>query len=367
VPPLEAWQKVFVSDETFLDSIHGKLGCITCHGGVSGTGGMEAHESVVADPASVEACGVCHADTVAANQDSLHTSLTGYLIVLTARSAPDKMPQIEEMMGNHCENCHTSCGQCHVSRPTSAGGGLSAGHQFKQIPPMNLTCTGCHGSRIENEYKGKNEMADGTMFPADVHFNPNGMSCFDCHSGDQMHMPVEDGATRYSGGQDPACQDCHGDVGSADDGNPQHSQHHLEDLSCQVCHSVAYKNCYSCHVQLSDEDVPFYRIEESEMDFAIGINPEQSESRPWTYVVLRHVPIDPDSFEFYGEDLLPNFDNRPTWVYATPHNIQRNTPQNASCASCHDNADLFLTQDRVAPGELNANLPVIVDKVPEGF
>ncbi len=26
---------------------------------------------------------------------------------------------------------------------------------------MNLTCTGCHGSRIENEYKGKNEGDQG--------------------------------------------------------------------------------------------------------------------------------------------------------------------------------------------------------------
>ncbi|MCJ7725856.1 MAG: hypothetical protein MUP76_05645, partial [Acidimicrobiia bacterium] len=64
------------------------------------------------------------------------------------------------------------------------------------------------------------------------------------------------------------------------------------------------------------------------------------------------------------DDLLPNFDARPTWVYATPHNIQRNTPQNASCGSCHGNAELFLTEDRVAPEELEANRPVIVIEIP---
>ncbi len=151
--------------------------CITCHGGVSGAKGMEAHEGVVREPDSVAKCAACHSEMVLADQSSLHTNLTGYLTVLTARSAPDKMPQLEEMMGNHCTTCHTSCGQCHVSRPTNLGGGLSAGHEFKQIPPMNLTCTGCHGSRIENEYKGKNE---GVR--ADVHWIKGGMPCSDCHT-----------------------------------------------------------------------------------------------------------------------------------------------------------------------------------------
>ena len=44
------------------------------------------------------------------------------------------------------------------------------------------------------------------------------------------------------------------------------------------------------------------------MGFKIGLNPKQSEERPWNYVVLRHVPIDPDNFAFYGKDILANFD-----------------------------------------------------------
>jgi thiosulfate/3-mercaptopyruvate sulfurtransferase len=120
---LEAWEKVFVSDETFVESVHGMQGCITCHGGASG---MEekgaAHEGVVREPDSVEACGPCHADTVATDANSLHSNLTGYMKVLTARSTPDKIPQLEEMMDKHCATCHTSCGQCHVSMPANLGG-----------------------------------------------------------------------------------------------------------------------------------------------------------------------------------------------------------------------------------------------------
>ncbi len=40
---------------------------------------------------------------------------------------------------------------------------------------MNLTCTACHGSRVNDEYKGKNKDADGKLIKADVHYNPGGL------------------------------------------------------------------------------------------------------------------------------------------------------------------------------------------------
>jgi hypothetical protein len=87
------------------------------------------------------------------------------------------------------------------------------------------------------------------------------------------------------------------------------------------------------------------------------------------YTPVRHVPIDPDAFSFYGVE-LENFDAVPTWAYATPHNIQRITPQTESCLSCHENDDVFLTADAVAPEERGANAGVIVESappMPEGF
>jgi thiosulfate/3-mercaptopyruvate sulfurtransferase len=330
---VEAWQKVFIDQETFSTTIHGRYGCITCHGGVGGTNDKEAaHENVVREPTSAEACGDCHPDQVATDAQSLHTNLAGYTTVLAARSAPEKMAQLQVMRENHCDNCHTTCGQCHVSRPTNLGGGLLEGHTFKQIPPMNLTCTGCHGSRIEDEYKGQNEGVK-----ADTHWIKGGMPCFTCHSADELHGAVGEFNHRYDGPPMPSCQDadCHPDVAQGD-GIQQHTVFHFEALSCQVCHSTTYKNCYSCHVAQED-GVPFYKIEPSVMDFKVGHNPRQGEDRPWKYVPVRHVPIDPESFAYYGEDLLPNFDALPTWKYATPHNIQRNTPQTETCDACHGN------------------------------
>jgi len=100
------------------------------------------------------------------------------------------------------------------------------------------------------------------------------------------------------------------------------------------------------------------------MTFLIGQNPRQDENRPYEYVPVRHVPLAPTSFEYYMDNALPDFDALPTWAYATPHNIQRNTPQNESCEACHGNADIFLTADKVKPEELAANQAVIVESPP---
>ncbi len=83
-------------------------------------------------------------------------------------------------------------------------------------------------------------------------------------------------------------------------------------------------------------------------------------------MLLRHVPVTQDIFGFYGEDMLPDFDAVPTWKYATPHNIQRETEQNSECTNCHGNAELFLTAEDVLPEELDANQSVIVPEVPAG-
>jgi hypothetical protein len=113
-----------------------------------------------------------------------------------------------------------------------------------------------------------------------------------------------------------------------------------------------------------DSGNPFFRTEGTYLTFLIGRNPLQNDERPYEFVPVRHIPVAPASYEYYGEDLLSNFDALPTWAYATPHNIQLNTPQNASCDACHGSPDYFLTEDKVNPGEITANQNVIVVSPP---
>jgi thiosulfate/3-mercaptopyruvate sulfurtransferase len=194
-----------------------------------------------------------------------------------------------------------------------------------------------------------------------MHGQPD--NCQECHEGPEANQPIPPDH-RYAGVQNPSCEACHVTVATGQDDILMHQQH-AGDLSCQVCHSVAYTSCDGCHVAISDlTGNPFFRTESDYLTFMIGKNPRQSYDRPYEYVTLRHIPIAKTSYEFYGDNLLPNFDALPTWAYATPHNIQRNTPQTETCFACHGNADIFLTIDKVYPEEINANLSVIVEEIP---
>ncbi|MBN1563831.1 MAG: hypothetical protein JXA10_08325 [Anaerolineae bacterium] len=368
MPPLEAWEKVFIDGETFNADIHAAIECTACHGGQAVADMELAHEGLIADPSADSGkCALCHVEIGEAAPNSLHNTLQGYDTALYERSAPENHPVIEEMESYHCDSCHATCGDCHISQPNSVGGGLLDSHVMVETPPMGTTCTACHGSRVKNEYYGSNEGVSG-----DVHFRKARYACTDCHTADEMHGMGEysEADHRYDGAASPSCTDCHGDmqaIASSEDGSVivQHQVHEADLMSCQSCHSVAYTNCTNCHVDRTEDDVPYYSVEEHALGFYLGKNTLQSEERPWAYVPVRHVPVDIDSFSAYGDNLLNDFLSRATWAYATPHNIQRETPQNQSCASCHGNADIFLTEDKVVEAELGgANLDVIVDSIP---
>ncbi len=374
--PLEPWEKVFVNAELFIETVHGQINCIDCHDGVQSIEKEVAHEGLVAYPSAnpQETCGECHPDVIKIYPDSLHSDLGGYWTVLEQRTIPENHDELEEMFGNHCSECHATCGECHVSQPRLVGSGFVDGHVFNATPSMTRNCTACHGSRVGNEYLGKHE---GLM--PDVHFRQGRMTCVDCHSGHDLHGAPDNCQEchqgpeygdisppdhRYDGIQSPSCESCHAAVTVGNDGIIMHEQHGGE-LQCQVCHSIEYSSCDGCHVQISDETGnPYYTTEGSYLGLYIGLNPLKSYNRPYKYVLLRHVPVDEDSFSFYGNNLLPNYDQLPTWTYASPHNIQRNTPQTESCGACHGNPELFLTAEKVAENEIAANQDVIVREIP---
>jgi len=364
LPPLEAWEKVFVDSE-FLASVHNTQNCIGCHGGVAEVDDMEAaHEGVVRDPLedSSDACGACHTESAQVVATSLHQNLTGFITALTARGADFADPHMEEAFDNHCNECHTNCGQCHVSRPAAMEGGLLKEHKVKKIASMKDTCMACHGARVSNEYLGKNEGVEGS-----VHWLEEGMSCFDCHDRSHYHGDGTEYTHRYDGAPGVDCLECHEEAAS-DQSEIQEHAFHASKVACEVCHvSGPYKSCYNCHVAVDDQGLSYFKTDDSQLTFEIGRNPNKSDDRPWDYVLVRHIPVVADTFAFYGDDMLSTFDNAPTWKYATPHNVQRITPQNKSCNSCHGNEDIFLTADDVAAEELAANVDVIVEDVPPAF
>lgn len=342
-----------------MQSTHGQVGCVICHGGDSRVDEKDAaHIGMVIDPSPAD-CMTCHSDIAHANEYSLHTTQSGFLSAFEARGGDISTDSVlMTAFENHCQECHTTCGQCHVSRPDELGGGLVSGHEFRGTPSMQYNCSACHGARVGAEYLGENE-----GYPADTHWVQENMLCTDCHSL-EMHGSGTLAENRYANPSAIACEDCHEDVWLVTLDNPQHEQH-LSDLSCQVCHSIAYKNCFDCHISLDEEGQPCRTSEPSQILFEIGLNPLRSSDRPYEYVVLRHVPTCAGTCDYYGGDLFPDFDSVPTWKYATPHNIQLNTPQNASCDACHTNREIFLTEEDIRIEERKANEDVIVTEFPE--
>lgn len=187
------------------------------------------------------------------------------------------------------------------------------------------------------------------------------MKCIACHKGSEMHGPDSQATGRYQVANTPTCVDCHPEVTSKE---PKIEVHriHAARLECHVCHSVAYTNCYGCHVGKDDQGLPYYQLDRSEIDFKIGKNPNPTQKRPYKYVLLRHVPTNPNIFDYYIKSAMKDFDAVPTWKFATPHNIQRKTPQNKTCNACHGNTKLFLLEKDVAPLELKANKVCILKK-----
>jgi len=371
---LPVQDKVLVSIGFIDDPTHGSTACETCHGGdTTGETRALAHVGMIADPTVASAattCGQagCHAATVASTATSLHTTLAGIRQSMLDRAGGSLGGELTTAFTNHCARCHSSCGDCHVSTPAAAGGGLLSGHVFRRTPPMATVCTACHGSRVGNEFRGENY-----GIGADTHYN-RGMQCVSCHSGGEMHNTDGDDAThRYQVDAAPKCEDCHPDDSAFQSTTAHGISNHRDatsgklKISCYVCHAQTYKNCASCHVSIDAEtgkpvyDVNGATANESVMTFKIGYNPSPDALHPETWVLVRHVPIDPDNFAYYGADLLTGFDSKPTWVPATPHNIKLSTPQNASCmASCHNQRDLFLADGDLAAYEVLANQPVVV-------
>jgi len=343
----------------FLTSVHGLLGCISCHGGVDSYDKAVAHSDLVSDPSEQPATGCqgsgCHDEIVHSAETSLHANLTGMRTMISHRAgeAMETNQALSTGFEMSCNECHASCGQCHISRPTAAGGGLLASHKFSASPSMIDQCTACHSRSIRDEYLGKMP-----GYESDVHHQADarmgGKGCLNCHTAAEMHGA--NGDRRYEVAEMPRCEDCHAHLQREN----QFHRMHWGGLSCQVCHAQDYQNCDSCHL-------PDGLAGEAYRSFKIGKNPI-SDDREYEYVTLRHVPIVPDSYAGWGyAGNLPNYDEEPTWKYASPHNISRWTARTAgqSCLrACHDTPatpeGYFLRSVDIEPDEAAANAPVIV-------
>jgi hypothetical protein len=353
-PHYEPYDRVFmggVGYDAYKASPHNSLGCTGCHKGNGETGNKdEAHSGEFIKHPSMfyeETCGgtSCHENITANFTTSIHHG-TGQKRKVAMRSGLsgaeefDQLPahQIEGYNDN-CAHCHGTCGNCHVVRPASGGGGLSKGHNFNKTPDMLNVCVTCHVSRGGHAYLG---VAPGT--DPDLHLKQMGFTCLNCHDGHELHgdgQPVEQ---RYAYSELPECEGCHEGLEKA---NNYHKMHY-DDFNCQVCHSQNYNSCGSCHIHDEGARIPSY------MDFKIAVNPIPEVKEGYELALVRRTLGAPDNWEKYGVPKYSNFDVFPIFNYTTPHNILRWTERTKveGSAACSSSCHIRMEGDSVVNREL---------------
>lgn len=363
----------------FVDSEHGKIGCINCHKGSNVSDKDKAHKDMTKDPSDEGGGGVCaecHEDITSNFKNSMHYTLKGILDVTGTITQPHKMEDtlLPAAWKLDCAECHASCGSCHVAWPAVAKGGLLDRHRFQKTPPMEKTCYACHGSRFAGEYRG---LLGAT---ADVHFEKGQMVCVDCHTADQLHNTKPADSKRYYDTETARCESCHPDA--AKTGNSKiamHNAHPDGTLACAVCHANEYFNCSNCHVSLDIKEAGKIKVifpSDPLVTFKIGKNIDITPNNPYKYNLVRHTPAKKDSLASLTHfqavmtgspgpaDLISNYDALPTWNSASVHSIQLKTKQNRSCNACHGNKELFLTKSDLVPEDPKANEKIIFTEIP---
>jgi hypothetical protein len=250
---------------------HGKLGCLTCHGGNGeATDKATAHQGLIADMSNQdpENCVICHQDLPNEfPQDQLRLP-HGEIIRRVEAGEPCDV---------HCSDCHggvghgfdpvsgeiicsmTVCLDCHQERNLEVQmADCDACHLGPHDVATSLTCNDCHTStEVWHE-------VDLGIHPVALPGKHGEVACFQCHQYPNFkglnnvctdcHLS---GHTDWGAGD---CADCHDPGGSwtmsADTwaGHvliwDQYQGEHLN-VACQGCHFEGYgsldPNCSTCH------------------------------------------------------------------------------------------------------------------------
>ncbi|MGD8996816.1 MAG: hypothetical protein PVH80_01795 [Anaerolineae bacterium] len=268
-----ALQRVLLEEDSSM-TLHGRLGCVTCHDGIGTTQNIDAaHQDLVANPSSYEEadtyCLPCHHD--------LRTEIPEHNINTPHERILWGIHEDEEVCA--CSNCHGPV--AHGEEPIRTHEFLASYcidcHEERNVPPERHKCSGCHVGphdvalamdcetcHVSTAIWSKVQLAIHPMELSNGHAelecfechiqpdfrNISGFACNDCHT-----------KTHEFGGVD--CAECH--LGGAswaeidEEGlnhqavweDPQDEQDH-EDVACRGCHFEGYDaplstECESCH------------------------------------------------------------------------------------------------------------------------
>ncbi len=207
-------------DPAEIFSTHGRLGCVTCHGGTEDTQDVAlAHQGLVPNPSdyreAAKVCLHCHSN-VRIDIPEKHIHTPHERILRGIREGWEVCA---------CSNCHGPV--AHGEKPLASHEGLAAYcidcHQAKNVPPERLKCSGCH--IIPHDIVLDCEVCHRStrtwsnvklaVHPVELTGGHAELACFDCHKKPNFR------GLRY------VCSDCH------------QRPHTFGDDNCERCHTPA--------------------------------------------------------------------------------------------------------------------------------
>jgi len=264
--------RVFI-DPAYLTSLHGQLGCVTCHAGNGAAATKEAaHEGRVANPSSYQDadtyCLPCHHSMRADIPEAyIHT------------------PHSRIIEGVHTETEVCACSNCHgpVAHGTQPVGThlmeyCQDCHVKRNVPADRLKCIGCHIGphdvsaavdcdvcHTSTQVWSKTTLAVHPMQLKGAHAQ---LACFECHTWPDFRdrkgwtcvscheMPHE----AWGAGEYTDCSKCHQDGGQWNQVDATSFDHTTiwdyhqgahKAVACRGCHLGGYEkmdpSCGSCH------------------------------------------------------------------------------------------------------------------------
>jgi cytochrome b subunit of formate dehydrogenase len=289
----ESGKSLHIDPAKHKDSVHGDLGCTTCHVGVK----EYPHPKNMKMPT----CATCHSDEVAQVPQSVH-SILGKDACASCHGKTHEVQHADKLVPQQCATCHEdavhgfeqgvhaaatkngekqapTCLACHGSphQIVAADDPKSPVHH-NNIP---ATCGNCHGQKIVMESVGQSTQ-EFHSYEESVHGRAvaNGSTkaavCTDCHGVHEIRRASDDKSTIFKFNIPTTCAKCHESVktefmqsihGQAiSKGNSLapvctdcHGIHsiksHLDPNSSVAAKNLARTTCARCHegVRLSQE------------------------------------------------------------------------------------------------------------------
>jgi cytochrome b subunit of formate dehydrogenase/5-methylcytosine-specific restriction endonuclease McrA len=245
----------------FATSVHGSMGCTSCHGDVG-----KEHPG---KPAARVDCAMCHEEASATYEHSVHAQArkagnTAAAQCADCHGSHDIVPLMDPASPVRRENLLATCGQCHPDIAEEVKGsvhGQAMARGLREAP----SCTDCHSEHAVQALKG----ASPLKLAQDV--------CSTCHASRRMNaklgLPTDRVTTFFDSYHGMAarmgsptaanCASCHGFHGIYPASDPRSSVNPANLVrTCQKCHANANEKFAlgKVHVEEGDQATPGGRI-----------------------------------------------------------------------------------------------------------